>query len=214
MPILAATLDSDNERTLLEAIPKDRQAFTQLYNHYFPRLFAYFCYRVGRVQDAEDLVSEAFLKVVEGLARGRFQWRHEGSFAAWLFRIAYNCLTDYHRRNRGPHEPLNLDELPPIPLLHADSLPEDVVVRKEQFAELHRFLLTLSPRRQEIITLKFFGGLHNSEIARVLGLDERTVASHLCRGLDDLHQKYLQEAADPKGSRGDQGSGGKRNRSA
>jgi RNA polymerase sigma-70 factor (ECF subfamily) len=195
MPVLAATLGPDNERTLLEAIPRDRQAFTQLYNHYFPRLYAYFCYRVGRVQDAEDLVSEAFLKAVEGLAAGRFEWRHEGSFAGWLFRIAYNCLADHHRRKGAPGEPLDLDELPPILLLQADSLPEDAVLRKEEFAQLHRFLLTLSPRRQEIITLKFFGGLHNSKIAKVLGLDERTVASHLCRGLDDLHRKYLQETA-------------------
>ena len=49
---------------------------------------------------------------------------------------------------------------------------------------------SLSPRRQEIVTLKFFGDLRNTEIAQVLGLDERTVASHLCRGLADLHRLY------------------------
>lgn len=200
MPILAATLDPEHERTLLESVQRDRHAFTQLYNHYFPRLYAYFCYRVGGRHDAEDLVSEAFLKAVEGLTGGRFEWRHEGSFAGWLFRIAYNCLNDYHRRKTGPNEPLNLDDLPSIQALHADSLPEDAMLRKEQFAQLQRFIFALSPRRQEIITLKFFGGLHNAEIARVIGLDERTVASHLCRGLDDLYQKYLQEAADDKGS--------------
>jgi DNA-directed RNA polymerase specialized sigma24 family protein len=39
--------------------------------------------------------------------------------------------------------------------------------------------------------LKFYGGLRNSEIAAVLGLDERSVASHLCRALDDLHRSYV-----------------------
>jgi DNA-directed RNA polymerase specialized sigma24 family protein len=44
----------------------------------------------------------------------------------------------------------------------------------------------LSPRRQEVVTLRFYGGLRNREIARVLGLDERTVAAHLCRAIQDL----------------------------
>lgn len=50
---------------------------------------------------------------------------------------------------------------------------------------------TLAPQRQKVVLLRFFAGLRNREIARVLGLDERTVASHLSRGIQDLHQKYL-----------------------
>jgi DNA-binding NarL/FixJ family response regulator len=46
--------------------------------------------------------------------------------------------------------------------------------------------------------LKFFGGLRNNEIAQVLGIDERTVASHLCRGLEDLHCRYVCEFPQPK----------------
>ena len=42
-----------------------------------------------------------------------------------------------------------------------------------------------------MITLRFFGGLRNMEIAALLELDERTVASHLCRGLRDLHRRYV-----------------------
>ncbi len=52
---------------------------------------------------------------------------------------------------------------------------------------------TLSPRRQEVITLRFFGELRNQEIAEILSLDERTVASHLCRAIEDLQNKYQQE---------------------
>jgi DNA-directed RNA polymerase specialized sigma24 family protein len=67
----------------------------------------------------------------------------------------------------------------------------------EQFLNLRCLIGTLSPRRQEIITLKFFGGLRNREIALMLALDERTVASHLCRGLEDLHRKLANEVVQP-----------------
>jgi DNA-directed RNA polymerase specialized sigma24 family protein len=41
--------------------------------------------------------------------------------------------------------------------------------------------------------LRFFGGLHNNEISAILGLDERTVAAHLCRGVQDLQRRYTAE---------------------
>lgn len=150
-------------------------------------------YRVGRVQDVEDLVADIFLKTVEKL--DRFEWQGEGSFAAWLFRIAHNRVVDFYRRDHRSLELLSLDELPDLE--SGSQLPDEIALRGEDFAQLRRLIATLSPRRQEIITLKFFGGLRNNEIAQILELDERTVASHLCRGLENLYSRYRREAAQP-----------------
>ena len=191
---MQSRLDSKQERTLVKKAQQDPTAFQELYNYYFPRVYAYVSYRVGRVQDTEDLVADTFLKVIERL--DEFQWRGEGSFAAWLFRIAHNLVSDFYRRGRGPEESVPLEELPE--LASSTLLPADAVLQKEKFAYLRRLIGTLSPRRQEIITLKFFGGLRNKEIAVLLELDERTVASHLCRGLEDLHRKYVNEFVQTK----------------
>jgi RNA polymerase sigma-70 factor (ECF subfamily) len=182
-------LDPEQERALVKKARRDRAAFRELYNHYFPRVYAYVSYRVGRVQDVEDLVADTFLRVVEGL--DGFRWRGERSFAAWLFCIAHNLVSDFYRRGRGSEESVPLEELPELEA--SILLPADAVSQKEKFAYLRRLIGTLSPRRQEVITLRFFGGLHNQEIAALLELDERTVASHLCRGLRDLHRKYVNE---------------------
>lgn len=197
---MAAAVDPDCEQTWVEDARTDARAFERLYNRYFPRLYAYIAYRIGRKQDSEDLVADTFLKAAEAIRKGKFEWRHEGSFAAWLFRIAHNTLSDYQRYNSRRHEPLALDDLPNLQA--STLLPDDVVLRQEQFAHLRQLISTLTPRRQEMITLKFFGGLQNREIAAVLGLDERTVASHLCRGLEDLHRKYLEEPASHTGDNG------------
>jgi RNA polymerase sigma-70 factor (ECF subfamily) len=178
----------ESEQTDLEAARSDPRAFETLYDAYFPRVYAYVRYRVAGQQDAEDIVAGVFLRVVEALRGGRFEWRHSGSFAAWLFRIAHNAVADHHR-HAPPASSVPLDDLPG--LMSDSPPPGDDLLRREQSAELQRLVAALSPRRQEVVTLKFYGGLRNSEIATVLGLDERSVASHLCRALDDLHRLYL-----------------------
>ncbi|MFL5732560.1 MAG: RNA polymerase sigma factor [Chloroflexia bacterium] len=184
-------MTTDTDQALVERASHDPQAFRQLYGLYFPRLYAYISYRVGRVQDAEDLTAAVFLRVVEEL--GRFQWRHDQSFAAWLFRIAHNLVSNFHRDNRSTAaSTLPLEDLPDIP--SNALLPGDLVERKEAFRHLRSLVDELPPRRREAITLKYFGGLQNREIAAVLGLDERTVASNLSRALDDLQSKYNAEA--------------------
>jgi RNA polymerase sigma-70 factor (ECF subfamily) len=176
-----------SERTLVEQARDNPDAFRELYRRYFPRVYAYVAYRVGRVWDAEDLTANIFVRVVESLER--FEWRGDGSFAAWIFRIAYSEVGQFYRRQR--REPISLDELPDI---ESSALsPDQAVLRKEQFARLRARIAALSPRRQEIITLRFFGELRNQEIAAVLGLDERTVASHLSRALEDLQRQYNDE---------------------
>jgi len=184
-------LNPERERQWVERAQQgDAEAFRHLYTLYFPRVYASVAYRVGDAQDTQDLVSEVFLKVVEDL--GRFEWRGPGSFAAWLFRVAHNLVSDHHRRHRRRAKPLPLDALPEVQT--NTGLPDDAALRKEAFSRLHELINTLSPRRQEVITLRFFAGLRNREIAEVLGLDERTVASHLCRGLEDLHRKWVEES--------------------
>jgi RNA polymerase sigma-70 factor (ECF subfamily) len=178
-------MNPDEERDWVARAADEPAAFTRLYTHYFPRLYAYARYRVETVQEAEEVVAETFLKVVEAI--DRFQWRHTQSFAAWIFRIAHHVLIDHARRaQRVQSEPFA--DLPH--LISREILPDEAAVRAEEFAHLHRLLATLTPRRQEIITLRFFGGLRNQEIAHVLAIDERTVSAHLCRGLEELHQKY------------------------
>lgn len=183
---VAQRLDAGDEARLVARARRDPEAFRELYRAYFPRVYAYVAYRVGTVHDAEDVVSETFLRAVEKL--DRFEDRGDGSFGAWLFRIAHNLVSDYRRRQKRRGEPVPLEELPDLE--DAGEGPEAAAERKEQFLRLRKMIETLSPRRQEVITLKFYGGLRNREIARVLGIDQRVVASHLCRGIEDLQRKH------------------------
>ena len=182
----------DEDEALLARIRQRPDAIRQFYRSYFPRVYAYVAYRVSTRQDAEDLTSDIFIKLVESI--GRFEYRGPGSLAAWVFRIALNTVNQFYRVDQRLDVTL-LDALPELD--SGELLPDEALTRQQQFTQLHAAIAALTPRRREIVTLRFFGGLRNQEIASVLGLDERTVASHLCRALEDLQHKVREiEVAD------------------
>jgi RNA polymerase sigma-70 factor (ECF subfamily) len=179
---------SEEEAALVAQIRHDPDAIRLLYRRYVQRVFAYVAYRVSSRQDAEDLTSEIFLKVVESM--DRFEYRGSGSLSGWVFRIAYTTVQQFYRVGQR-WDVTALDDLPEV---QSDTLPPDeALASKERFTRLHDAIATLPARRQEVVTLRFFGGLRNQEIAHIMGLDERTVASHLSRALEDLQQKVGQE---------------------
>lgn len=178
-------LSADEEHNMLKHAQADATGFRTLYQHYFQRVYAYVAHRLGNKQDAEDVTSDIFLKIVKSIRQ--FEYRNEGCLNAWIFRIANNAVTQFHRQTRVN---VALDDVPEIAI--QDLTPEGELQQKELFIYMHRLINDLSPRRQEIIRLRFFGGLRNHEIAEALDLDERTIASHLSRGLDDLYERYHQ----------------------
>jgi RNA polymerase sigma factor (sigma-70 family) len=177
----------DQEREYIRQACTDPRAFAPIYDHYFPRVHAYVRYRVYDLQDAQDIIADVFFRAIRNLKR--FRWRNTNSFAAWLFRITHNLVMDYGRQHRrvgfslAPEDGL-------VEAVDQAPLPEDALAQQEAFQQMRALIATLSPRRQEVVTLRFYGGLRNREIARVLGLRERTVAAHLCRALQDLERKY------------------------
>jgi len=174
-----------NERVLVEKAKIDTEAFSDLYDQYFPKIFRYISWRVGNRGDAEDLVSDIFTRALDKIET--FKWREGATFSSWIFRIAHNTLTD-HYRTKQKRSYVNIDDLPEI---EADEiLADENYDRRQLFKKLYQMIQELPERQAEIITMRFFTGMKNKEIAKVLEIKEKSVASSLCRGLQVLHNKF------------------------
>src|SRR5512146_1797199 len=95
------TTQTSDEDLARQAI-RDPAAVSALYRRYLERVYRYLYARVGNRAEAEDLTSQVFLAVIEGLPR----YRERGCFAAWLFGIARRKASDYFRQKR-PQAPLD-----------------------------------------------------------------------------------------------------------
>lgn len=177
------------DKTLVQRASQDSTTPQTLYESYFHRVYRYVMTRVDHPQNAEDLASEIFIQMIKGLPKFRNQY--VPSFAAWIFAIARNAIADFYRRKgRTPHQ-LALDDLVDHSLSSFD--PYILLIERENRSELHMLLQLLPERRREVVILKYFADLRNLEIAEVMGIDERTVASHLNRGLKDLYEAYMKK---------------------
>src|SRR5438876_5445333 len=83
-------------RQLDRARRGESEALSMLYRQFLSGVFGYIAARVPDRTTAEDLTSEVFLKVVEGV--GRLRAEDEASFAAWLFQIARMTVAGYYRQ--------------------------------------------------------------------------------------------------------------------
>jgi RNA polymerase sigma factor (sigma-70 family) len=133
-----------------------------------------------RVDDgalAQDLTAATFERALAHLD----QLRSPEAFGGWLFRIARNELAGHYRRRRAH---VSLEVVADQP----DDGPS-IEVRAERGEELARLLAavrTLSDREQEIIGLKFLGGLKNQQIGQAMGLRAGHVAVILYRAIRRL----------------------------
>lgn len=160
-------------------------AFEALYRDCRDDLFAY---AFGLLRDraaAEDVTALAFERAYR--KRKRFDSRR-GSPRAWIFGIARNAALD-ELRKAGRRAELLGD-----PEDSASPGAEDQTELSLSRTALRDALATLEPRERELIALKFFAGLGNSEIATVLGISASNAGTRLHRTIDKL-RRSCDEAA-------------------
>ena len=76
----------------------DPEAVARLYDLFAARVYRFALVRVESRADAEDILQQTFVKMIEALPR----YEDRGlPFAAWLFRIARNSMIDLARADRG-----------------------------------------------------------------------------------------------------------------
>jgi RNA polymerase sigma factor (sigma-70 family) len=151
--------------------------FERLYEEEAQGLLGFLVYRTGDRALAEDVLADAFEKVLR--SRRRFDPRR-GSAKTWLYTVALNRLTDVQRRSATERRALER--------IAAGSEAEDAggLEDVERGGDLMVALSGLSEEEREAIALRFGGDLTVPEVAKVLGVKLSTAEGRVYRGLEKL----------------------------
>jgi RNA polymerase sigma-70 factor (ECF subfamily) len=170
-----------DEKVLIESAQRDPRCFADLYRLHFDQVYAYVSRRVASRSDAQDVTAEVFQQALANL--GRFEWRGI-PFAAWLYRIAANAITDHHHRTvRDQHLARNAEA----------GWEEDESA--ERRASLYRAVRELPADQRRVIEMRFAEERSIAEIARVLGRSEGAVKQLQFRALGSLRGRLDQDDA-------------------
>jgi RNA polymerase sigma-70 factor (ECF subfamily) len=175
---LRSETDVDADGRLIVEAQNDPAAFVRLYRRHYDAIFRYCMHRFFDRETAEDVTSEVFLKCVEKFHRFRGS---EKQFRSWLYKIAGNA-TNNHLRKANRHKSfLNASE-------QQEYRNTDFDESGQKMAVLKKAILSLKPRYQTIIMLRFFENLKLIEIAEVMSCSPGTARSQLSRALAKLRQ--------------------------
>lgn len=151
------------------------EQYKNIYKEYYGKILAYIRSRIPHPQDAEDLCSAVFEKVLEHLDTYD---AHRASTATWIYRIARNAVADYYRNRRADAA---LDENLPAP-----EYADDALFRSETLSALADALKHLRQQERDIIILHYYTGCSLKEISERMGIPYRTVKLRKQQALERL----------------------------
>jgi RNA polymerase sigma-70 factor (ECF subfamily) len=157
----------------------DQDAFRVLVERH-SRSIHRLAYRMtGRIEDAEDVVQETFVRAFRQLKR--FEAR--SNFGTWLYRIGLNCAIDYmrarrHRETAAPND--TLDRL--VPACQPPST-DDLVFAGEIGRRVRHALGTLTEQERAAFLMRHYDGYSINEICEALDLKSNAAKHSIFRAV-------------------------------
>ena len=171
----------------LGCVRNDRDAQAELYTRYSSRLYAICLRYIEDREEARDLMHDCMIKAMDNFKS--FRYVSEGSVYAWLSRItvnmAINRLKESSRFRQIPFEQVSGDEL-------ENALePDAESVRKIPDGVLDKLIAELPPVRRTVFNMYCIDGYSHHDIARALGITERTSTSVLAKARASLKKALI-----------------------
>ncbi len=170
------------DQLLVKSLQKgDVFAFNELFHKYSQKVYNFSIKHLENEEDTKDLIQEIFLKIWDK----REKIDENKSFNGFLFTIALNSIRNYFRKKVKDRKLINrwLDETEPY---------SDSTKLSTEFRSLERVVNSiveqLPSKRRMVFKLSRNEGLSNSDIAKQMNIQKKTVENHL-----NLALKYLRE---------------------
>jgi len=180
-----------DQDVLIKKACSDPAAFAQLYRMHYDGVFRYCCHRLFNRQSAEDVTSTVFFKVMNALKSFK---GNSKEFRNWLYRIATNAVNDHLRSALKRKEAIRVVS---DNIRSGRHVIENNDLSDKKFI-LKQAILSLKPKHQTVITLRYFENMKLIEIAEVLDQKPATTRSILSRALDKLRKKLKAADVDNK----------------
>jgi len=158
--------------------------FTQLFERYHGGLLGFAIGMLGNREDAEEIITEAFLKLSE--SDGKFE--NELAVGGWLRVTVKNKCINLLKTRQLYQNRLN-EFARTMEVTENEFFHEELMT--ELMQEVYAAIETLPLKSREVFRLRYVEGLDNEDIARRLQIKNQSVRNHLTVALNQLRVKFM-----------------------
>ena len=174
----------DNVNLIKQCQKKSAKAFDELYKLYSPLIYG-ICLRYSKNKnEAEDLMQDCFLKILNKISEFQFK----GSFEGWIKRLTVNNAINYIKTNKSF---LFDDEIP-------YNMPEENyyhdVVSEMTAKEIIELINKLPTGYQTVFNMYVIEGYKHTEIAEILEISENTSKTQFMKARNLLMKMILENS--------------------
>ena len=169
--MLKQMTDEELKQLIADCRAEKRRAQHRFFKLFYSEVMVV-CMRYAKDEDeAQDMLSESFIKVFANLDKFA-----EGSFKAWVKRVAANAAIDFQRKYKTLTQ---MDDIEEVPEVEIQSYDENAALAKISTDELLSLIQQLPPATRSVFNLYVFEGYSHAEIAEILQMKEGTSHWHL-----------------------------------
>jgi RNA polymerase sigma factor (sigma-70 family) len=149
-----------------------------------------YAYRITRdLEQAREVVQDTFLKLWQAE-----QAEVDGHLAEWLYTVCRNGALDLRRKDKRMVPLSNGAEAQEVEAQSTEPSASEKLEAHEEKSQVLKAFGSLTEKQQEVLRLKFQGGLSYAEIARVTGLSVSNVGYIIHTGVQRLRAQVSPEA--------------------
>lgn len=182
-----STILPDEKDLFARATEGDQVAFTSIFDHYSPRIFAFVSKMTKSQTEAEDITQEIFLK----LWASRKKFPEIKSYNSYIFTMAFNYTINYIKRNNWKTGKLCLVK---NDLSDHSNITEETIDFNESNLLVQQAVQKLPPQKKIIYKLNREQGLTLEQIAEKMNLSRNTVRNHLVEAISFIRTYIKQHA--------------------
>lgn len=173
-------------KNLIKRAKTDPHAFAELYEVYFAAIYNYVSFRLKNKTETEDVVSQVWEIILKNIAH--LKTNHPIAFKAWIFTIARNTIYKHFLAKKN-NSTENWEDKE-ITLSGHEPNPLEFSKIKDEVEQLKALIETLPSKQKEMLSLRFIGEFKNKEIAKIMNVEEKSVASNISRALQALKKQW------------------------
>lgn len=165
----------------------NEKALEVLINRHQDKMFTAIYMLVRDRALAEDILQDAFFKIISTLKGGKYN--EEGKFIQWAMRIARNLVIDHFRKAKKMPTVTDSEGNDVFSYINikADN-QEDTMIKSEKDQKIRRLIEELPNEQREVLVLRHYAEMSFKEIAALTGVSINTALGRMRYALNNLRK--------------------------